>query len=74
MKDWQIRALKTFVEAFGGTCVPAVVIVLSDIGNKLPDNWNSALLTFVPIICSSIAAGIAAVWNIILEHLRGRDK
>lgn len=67
MKDWQIRALKTFVEAFGGTFVPAVVVVLS---NVLPDNWNGVLLSLIPIICSSLAAGIAAVWNIILEKLQ----
>ena len=67
MKDWQIRTLKTFVEAFGGVFVPALCVVLVDI---VPKGWNAVLLTLVPTVCSACAAGITAAWNIILEHLK----
>lgn len=59
-KDWVRRALKTFVEAFLGIMIPSIVVMLQDINNA-----NLSLL--FPLLCSSLAAGIAAVWNIYLE-------
>ena len=70
LKDWQIRALKTFVQAFGGVLVPELVIMLN---GGLPADWNAARLTLIPIVCSALAAGISAVWNIILARLGEKE-
>lgn len=67
LKDWQIRALKTFVQAFGGILVPELVIVLN--GN-FPTNWSAFWAVLAPIICAALAAGISAAWNVILEKLK----
>lgn len=67
MKDWMIRAMKTFVQAFGGVLVPEVCLILT--GN-LPANFAGWKLVLTPLVCSALAAGIAAAWNIILEHLK----
>lgn len=66
LKDWQIRALKTFVQAFGGTLVPELCLVLS---NGLTDISAAHKILF-PVICAALAAGISAVWNVILEQLK----
>ena len=65
MKDWQIRALKTFAQAFGGVIVPELVM-----NGGLPPDWSALKLTLIPVICSALAAGISAAWNIILERLK----
>lgn len=67
MKDWQIRALKTFAQAFGGVFVPELVMILN---GGLPPDWSALKLVLIPVICSSLAAGISAAWNIILEKLK----
>ena len=67
LKDWQIRAIKTFVQAFGGVLVPEIVMLLT---NGLPENWNTLWAILCPVLCAALAAGISAVWNIILEQLR----
>lgn len=67
MKDWQIRALKTFAQAFGGVIVPELVMILN---GGLPPDWSALKLTLIPVICSALAAGISAAWNIILERLK----
>ena len=66
LKDWQIRAIKTFIQAFGGVFVPEIVLILN--GN-MPKDLNAAKIILIPVICSALAAGISAVWNVILEHL-----
>ena len=68
MKDWQIRAVKTFVQSFGGIMIPAVVGLLSDA--TILTNWTVAKATLIAALCSALAAGISAVWNIILERLK----
>lgn len=70
MKDWQVRALKTFVQCFGGVLVPEIVLIL----NNLPADIDTIWKILFPIICSAVAAGIAAVWNIILEELQKNNK
>lgn len=70
MKDWQIRALKTFAQAFGGVIVPELVMILN---GGLPPDWSALKLTLIPVICSALAAGISAAWNIILERLKEGD-
>lgn len=67
LKDWQIRAVKTFVQAFGGIMIPAVVGLLSDA--TILTNWTVAKATLIAALCSALAAGISAVWNIILERM-----
>lgn len=69
-KDWQIRAVKTFIQAFGGVLIPELVLFLS---NNLPENLTAAKAILIPAVCSALAAGIAAVWNIILEELKKDD-
>ena len=71
LKDWQIRAIKTFVQAFGGIMIPAVVGLLSDA--TILTNWTVAKATLIAALCSALAAGISAVWNIILERLETED-
>lgn len=67
MKDWMIRAIKTFVQAFGGIFVPEACLILS---GKLPADLAGWKAVIIPLLCSAVAAGIAAAWNIILEHLK----
>lgn len=76
MPDWMIRTIKTFIQAFGGTFIPSICIVLNQISTGgLPNNFGTWLATvLIPIICAALAAGIAAAWNIILEHLKEGGK
>ena len=71
LKDWQIRALKTFVQAFGGVLVPEIVMILT---NGLPESWSALWAILCPVICAALAAGISAAWNIILERLQAEEK
>lgn len=66
-KDWQIRAAKTFVQAFGGVLVPELVLILS---NGLPHGIDATWKIIFPVICAALAAGISAGWNILLEQLK----
>lgn len=70
-KDWQIRAVKTFVQAFGGVLVPEVVMILS---TGVPESWTRVWTLLAPVICAALAAGISAAWNIISEKLREEEK
>lgn len=67
LKDWQIRAIKTFIQAFGGVLVPEVVMILN---SGMPENWSVLWTVLAPVICAALAAGISAAWNVILERLR----
>lgn len=67
MKDWMIRAIKTFVQAFFGILIPELVIILN---NGWPESWSSVWAYLAPVVASALAAGISAVWNIILERLK----
>lgn len=67
MKDWQIRALKTFAQAFGGVLVPEVVMILN---SGVPESWSMLWAVLAPVVCASLAAGISAAWNVILEKLK----
>lgn len=62
--DWLIRALKTFVQAFLGVFIPAIVSVLN---GGLPVDWGAAKITLLSALMAALAAGISAVWNICLE-------
>lgn len=66
MQDWMIRALKTFVQAFFGVVIPEVVAILN--GGFV--DWTTAWKVLAPFVAAGLAAGISAVWNIVLEHLK----
>lgn len=68
MKDWMIRALKTFVQSFFGILVPELCILLN---GGFPESLNAAWLVMSPVIASALSAAICAVWNIINEQLQG---
>lgn len=70
MKDWQIRAIKTFVQAFFGVLIPELVAVLN---GHIPEEWTGIDCVIITIICPALAAGISAAWNIILEHLKEEE-
>ena len=62
--DWLIRALKTFVQAFAGVMIPAIIGILN---GGLPVDWGAVKITIVSALMAALAAGISAVWNIALE-------
>lgn len=70
MKDWMIRAIKTFVQAFFGVLIPEIVAILQ---HGWPQSWDSVWAYLAPVIAAALAAAISAVWNIILERLREDD-
>lgn len=67
MKDWIIRALKTFVQAFFGVLIPAVCAMLKD---GWPESWGKIWVVLAPTVAAALSAAICAVWNIILEGLQ----
>lgn len=69
-KDWQIRAAKTFIQAFGGVLVPELVMILN---TGVPESWSKVWTLLCPVICAALAAGISAAWNIISEKLREEE-
>lgn len=71
MKDWMIRAIKTFVQAFLGVIIPELVAVLQ---HGWPESWSSLWAYLAPVIAAALAGGISAVWNICLERSRARDE
>lgn len=73
MADWIIRAIKTFVQAFFGVLIPALVSLLS---GGFPESVSTAWVFLSPAIAAAIAAGISAVWNLILagEEDGNRDQ
>ena len=66
MKDWMIRAIKTFVQAFFGVLIPAICAMLN---NGWPESWGKIWVVLAPTVAAALAAAIAAVWNIILEAM-----
>lgn len=69
LKDWQIRAIKTFVQAFGGVLVPELVAMLTG-----KTDLTMLQATLAPIVCAALAAGISAAWNVILEKLKEDER
>lgn len=67
MRDWMIRAVKTFVQAFFGVLIPVVCAVLAE---GFPESW----VILAPSVSAALSAAIAAVWNLILERLSEGDK
>ena len=70
MKDWMIRAIKTFVQAFFGVLIPELVTILQ---HGWPESWASVWAYLAPVVAAALAAAISAVWNICLERLRDKE-
>lgn len=70
MKDWMIRAIKTFVQAFFGVLIPAVVSMLS---GGFPESVSAAWVILAPAVSAALAAAISAVWNWWLEQSKEID-
>ena len=66
MRDWAVRAIKTFIQAFFGVLIPAVCTMLS---NGWPESIDKVWVILAPTVAAGLAAAISAVWNIILEAL-----
>lgn len=69
MPDWLVRTLKTFVQVFVGTLVPALIIALATPpatwAEVLP--WLGSIFTPQLLIGDCLTAGICAAWNSVLE-------
>lgn len=68
MKDWMIRAGKTFVQAFFGVLIPEAALLLKE---GFPESGEALLPALLPVAAASLAAAISAVWNLILEAGKG---
>lgn len=66
MKDWVIRSIKTFIQAFFGVLIPAICTMLND---GWPESWDKIWVILAPTVAAALAAAICAVWNIIREEL-----
>ena len=69
MKDWVIRALKTFVQAASVNLGANVALIMTHVVNWDFADWKGWLL---PILTGAASAGVCAVWNIILEKMNER--
>ena len=67
MKDWVIRSIKTFIQAFFGVLIPALCAMLQ---NGWPESLSKAWVILAPTVSAALAAAICAVWNIVLEALQ----
>lgn len=65
MPDWLIRTIKTFVQVFVGTLIPALLVALATPpatwAEVLP--WFGAIFTPQLVIGDCLATAICAVWN-----------
>ena len=71
MKDWLKRTIKTFVQAFFGTLLPELGMVLS---GSWPEDWSSLWKLLAPVLIAALSAGICAVWNIINERMEEAER
>lgn len=66
MPDFLIRAAKTFIQAFIPVIIANIAAITTHVVNWDFADWKGWLL---PILISAFAAGIAALWNFIIEKL-----
>ena len=66
--DWSMRAVKTFVQAFLGVLVPELVVILQ---HGWPESWAALWAYLAPVVAAALAGAISAVWNILLEQMKG---
>ena len=65
MKDWAVRALKTFVQELFGVYIPADCALLS---GGWPEGLSAAWALRAPAAAAGLSAAISAVWNLVLER------
>jgi len=65
MPDWLVRTIKTFVQVFAGTLIPALTIAFATPpatwAEVLP--WLGGIFTPQLIIGDCLTAAICAIWN-----------
>lgn len=66
MKDWIVRALKTFVQATVAYFVANIALITQHVVEWNFADWKGWLM---PILVGALSAGISAVWNVILESI-----
>lgn len=70
MQDWLIRTIKTFIQVFLGTLIPALVAALANApgawSEVLP--WLGSIFTPQLLIGDCLSAAICAAWNIVLQR------
>ena len=69
MKDWMIRAIKTFVQSTVAYFVANISLIASHVVEWDFSDWKGWLM---PILIGALSAGISAVWNIILETMNSK--
>lgn len=67
MKDWMVRAVKTFVQTFLGVLIPEIGILLN---GGFPESIEAAWLVLSPVVAAALSAAICAAWNIVSEKLK----
>lgn len=70
MKDWIIRALKTFVQATVAYFIANISMITTHVVEWDFTDWKGWLM---PVLVGAVASGISAVWNIILEKMNSRQ-
>ena len=73
LKNWQERALKTFVQAFLGVLIPETVYLLNNAGETGIGGMRGIMVMVPPALCSALAAGLSAVWNLLAEYFASKE-
>ena len=73
LKNWQERALKTFVQAFLGVLIPETVYLLNNAGKPELGGLRGIAVMVPPALCSALAAGLSAVWNLLAEYFASKE-
>lgn len=69
--DFLIRAAKTFMQAFISVIVLNITAIMTHVVNWDFNDWKGWL---APILIAALAAGIAALWNFIIEKINAKAK
>lgn len=69
--DFLIRAAKTFMQAFISVLVLNIAAIMSHVVNWDFSDWKGWL---APILIAALSAGIAALWNFIIEKVNAKAK
>lgn len=70
MKDWVIRALKTFWQA----ALAVLVAEIPQIVELIPQGWEAMKPVAFSIFVGSLAAGICAIYNKFINPLFGKGE
>lgn len=69
LPDWLVRTIKTFIQVFFGTLIPAVCVAMANApaswAEVLP--WLGAIFTPQLLLGDCLAAAICAAWNGLKE-------